>query len=358
MQHTLPISPEEWQSPSPLLNVPKVDLHIHQEVAPRLDRVLAAREGRLPYDWATWAARLVSEIPPGIARLRQLSRIFPVDPDLDAPPDNFIARLEDLLEEAAMQGAILVEVRFGGETMLRPDYLDLFREAERRVQSRHPSLHAEAIATLLLWYEPERLERVVQACLSQVAQGLRGVDFLSEPYDEEAEWETARSIAQRALDAGLGVTVHAGEFSSANLAAAASLPGVTRIGHAAFATSDQRLLDLLGERQLTVECCLSCNVLLGAVSSLENHPIRQLVAQGIPVVLGTDDPVQLGTDIGQEYRLASMLGFSQQALTKLTRHALSVAFTTPERRHHLLTLLDPPHPLSSLGEETRENMGE
>lgn len=340
MQHTGTLTPRTPQSAQQWLDLPKVDLHIHQEVAPRLDRVLAAREGRLPYDWPTWAARLMSEVPPGMARLRQLSSIFPVDPALDALPDNFIARLEDLLEEAAMQGAILVEVRFGGETMLLPDYLALFREAERRVHTRYPHLHAEAIATLLLHYEPERLERVVQACLSQAAQGLRGLDFLYVPYDEEAEWETARSIAQRAVDAGLGLTVHAGEFSSANLVAAATLPGVTRIGHAVFATADQQMVDLLRERQITVECCLSCNVVLGAVSSLERHPFRQLVAQGIPVVLGTDDPVQLSTTIGQEYGLASTLGFSHQALLEMTRHAVQVAFTTPERRRHLQTLLD------------------
>ena len=341
MQRRIPLPlKEELPFAHHLIDLPKADLHIHQEVSPRLDRVLAAREGRLPYDWSSWTTHLMSEIPPGIARLRQLASVFPVDPRLDALPDNFIARLEDLLEEAAMQGAILVEVRFGGETMLLPDYLDLFREAERRVQIRHPRFHAEAIAILLLWYEPDRLERVVQACLSQAAHGLRGLDFLYEPYDEEAEWETARSIARRAIDAGLGVTVHAGEFSSANLVAAATLPGVTRIGHAVFAPSDPHMLDLLGERQITVECCLSCNVILGAVSSLQHHPIRQLVAHGIPVVLGTDDPVQLNTNIGQEYGLAYALGFSQRALTEMTRHAVEVAFTTPERRRHLLALLD------------------
>jgi len=67
------------------------------------------------------------------------------------------------------------------------------------------------------------------------------------------------------------------------------------------------------------------------------------------VVLGTDDPVQLSTTIGHEYALASALGFSPQALQEMTRHAVQVAFTTPERRQHLLMLLDAisPPPASS-----------
>ena len=31
--------------------LPKADLHVHQEWSMRLDRVLARREGRAPYDW-------------------------------------------------------------------------------------------------------------------------------------------------------------------------------------------------------------------------------------------------------------------------------------------------------------------
>ena len=43
-----------------------------------------------------------------------------------------------------LAGAVLVEVRFGNETVLRPGFMELFREAERRVQARYPRLRAEA----------------------------------------------------------------------------------------------------------------------------------------------------------------------------------------------------------------------
>jgi adenosine deaminase len=334
----MPLSKENMMAS--LLSLPKADLHIHQEVAPRLDRVLARSEERRSYDWERWVQQLQHDIPPGIQRLRQLAQTFPVDVAVDAIPENFIARVEDLLEESARDGAILVEIRFGGETMLRADYLDLFREAERRVQSRYPNFHAEAIATLLLWYEPERLERVIHACLQQASQGLRGLDLLYEPYAEEADWSIAHQIAERAREAGLGITIHAGEFSPANLLAVARLPGVSRIGHGVFIASNPRIQDTIGERGLTVECCLTSNVVLGACPSLESHPIRLLLAAGIPVVLGTDDPVQLGTTIGQEYAKAATLGFSYSDLLGLTRQAIQVAFTTTKRRERMLSLLD------------------
>jgi adenosine deaminase len=241
-----------------------------------------------------------------------------------------------LLEEAARDGAVLVEVRCGGETALRPDFMVLFREAERRVQERYPRLRAEAIAPLLLWYEPERLERVFAACLRAAREGLRGIDLLYRPYDAEADWSVAARLAERAAEAGLGVTAHAGEFSTANIAAAARLPGLTRIGHATFAAADPRLLALLAERGVTVECSLSSNVVLGAVPSYEAHPIRRFLDAGIPVALGTDDPVQLCTTIGREYAIAASLGFTPRELLGFTQSAVRAAFTTPERRAALL----------------------
>jgi adenosine deaminase len=163
--------------------------------------------------------------------------------------------------------------------------------------------------------------------------------LLYEPYDREFDWERAGRIAARASDAGLGVTTHAGEFSPANIASALAIPGLTRLGHAVHAAHDPRLLDLVARSGVTIECCLTCNVVLGAVRSYEEHPVQRFVAHGIPVALGTDDPVQIGTTIGREYVLAHALGVSPAALLGMTRHAIQAAFTTPERRAAMLAAL-------------------
>jgi adenosine deaminase len=302
--------------------------------------VLAGRAGRAPYDWRGWAARLIAETPPGMPRLGRLGEIQPAAPAVDAEDGNFLARLEDLLDEAAADGAVLVEVRFGNETVLRPGFMELFREAERRVQARYPRLRAEAIVPLILWYAPERLERVVQACLRAAGDGLRGIDLLYAPYDTEAEWDVAARIAERAVAAGLGVTAHAGEFSTANIAAAARVPGLTRLGHATYAAADPRLLELLARRGITVECSLSCNVVLGSAASYTEHPIRLFAEHGIPIAICTDNPVQMGTTIGREYAIAQALGFSPSELLDVTRNAVRAAFTTPARRADLLAELD------------------
>jgi adenosine deaminase len=320
--------------------LPKADLHLHQEWSPRLDRVLARREGRPAYDWRSWARRVIEETPPGIARLRRLGEIVPTPPDVYANAEYFVAWVEDALEEAAADGAVLVEVRFGKAEVLRPGFMALFREAERRVRARHPAVCAEAIVILMPWKMPELLARLLDACVGAARDGLAGIDLLYEPYEAEADWEPMFRAAARAADAGLGVTAHAGEFSPANCAAALQVPHLTRIGHAVYAGRDPRLLDLLADRGVTVECSLSCNVVLGAVPSYEEHPLHRFVERGIPVALCSDVPVQVATTIGREYQVAHALGFSPAELAAFTANAIRASFAPPERKTRLLAELD------------------
>lgn len=319
--------------------MPKADIHLHQEWSPRLDRVLARRAGREPYDWSAWRRDLLADAPPGMARLQRLSQVFPapVAADDDA---GFTDRVEDTLRESAEGGSVYTEVRFGNETILRPGFMELFRRAEERVRDDFPGFYAEAIASVLLWYEPDRLAAVVDECVAAATEGLGGVDLLYVPYATEANWHVGRQVVDRAVDAGLGVTVHAGEFSTANIAAVAHLDGVTRIGHATQAFRDPWLLDVLAERNVTVEACLTCNVLLGAVTRLGDHPMRRFLDRGIKVALGTDNPVQVGTTIEAEYAAAAQLGLGEDALLALTRTAVECGFTSEERRRELLGRLD------------------
>jgi hypothetical protein len=330
--------------------LPKADLHLHQEAKARLDRLVAGREGRPPYDWRGWARRVRAETPPGMGRLGGIygpDATLPLGEASEDDPDAFVTRVADTLGEGAADGAILVEVRFGADQVLsRPDFMALFREAERRVRGRHPRFRAEAIGYLGLVDDPARLvavERQVAACLRAARDGLAGVDFRVDPYDTAADpalWRIAYRWAERAADAGLGVTVHAGEFSAANLAAALRVPGLRRLGHAVYAASDERLLERLAETGVAVECSLTCNVVLGAVPSYEDHPIRRFAARGIPVTLNTDLPVHVATSVGREYAVAAALGFTPAELLGFTRDAIRASFTSGERKTALMRALD------------------
>ncbi|HEX2033381.1 MAG TPA: hypothetical protein VHS99_04280 [Chloroflexota bacterium] len=339
----IPISPE-------VAALPKADLHLHQEVWPRRERLAARREGRVPFDWAGHARRVMAETPAGHERLvgiYQPDRHLDVRAAPEGDPEVLIARIAEQLEEGAADGAVLLEIRFGSSDIdTYPDFMTLFREAERRVQRRFPRLRAEAIAYLNLGPDEAVLrlaERRLEACLAAAAQGLGGVDFRVDPYDQEPDpalWAIAYRDAERAAGAGLGITVHAAEFSPAALAVALEVPHLKRIGHGVHAAGEGRFMDTLVRYGVTVECCLTSNVVLGAVPSYEEHPIKRLVEAGVPTTLNTDLPVHACTSIGREYAVAAALRFSTRELLEFTRHAVRASFTGAERRRALLDELD------------------
>lgn len=322
-----------------IARLPKADIHIHQEWSPRLDRVLAQREGRKSYDWRVWAAHLMAAEPPGESRLNQLSMTFPAPPEADTD-ENFVARMVDLFEEAAQDGAWLVEVRLGKDIVKRPDCMALFNEAARQVQAQYPHLCAAAIPFIDATWPPEELERLMRGYLSLAKGGLiHGADVFNRPYATEADWTEAYRIAGQLAETGLGITVHVAEVSPANLAAALKTPGVTRLGHATHAGYHSEPLELIAKSGVTVECALTCNVVLGATESYETHPIRTFAAAGIPIALCTDDPVQMGTTIGREYAIANALGFSHAELLGFTHSAIRAAFLPQAAREKLLAAL-------------------
>jgi adenosine deaminase len=323
--------------------LPKADLHVHAEAEARFERVLERRGGRTPRDRRIWAAHMMRAVPAGMARLMALDgdRVYDRErvEELDTEQDLVIARIADVLEEGAADGALLIEVIFGAATILVPGFMALFREAERQVRQRFPGLRAEALIASSKPGGPEWLERFLPACIAAAREGLAGINIIPQPYDAEIDWAPIYRWAPEASAAGLGLAAHAAEFGVEHLGGALGVPGLARIGHAVYAGHSPRLLEQLARSGVTVECSLTCNVVLGAVESYAGHPIRQLAAAGVPVTLSSDDPVRVATTIGREYAVAARLGFTERELLGFTANAVRASFTSEGRRVDLLAEL-------------------
>ena len=140
-----------------------------------------------------------------------------------------------------------------------------------------------------------------------------------------------------AADAGLGCSVHAGEWAGAeSVRAALDLP-VTRIGHGVRAIEDPALVAEIAERGVVLECCPTSNVVLGVFESFEVHPLPALREAGVRVTLASDDPPYFGATVGGEYAVASeRFGMSDDDLRALTRTAVEASFAEPPIREALL----------------------
>jgi adenosine deaminase len=144
-----------------------------------------------------------------------------------------------------------------------------------------------------------------------------------------------------AADAGLGCSVHAGEWAGAeSVRAALELP-VTRLGHGVRAIEDPALVAEIAERGIVLECCPTSNVVLGVFGSFEDHPLPALRDAGVRITLASDDPPYFGASVGGEYAVAGeRFGWSDAELRAVTRTAIEASFAEEPLRAALLARLD------------------
>jgi aminodeoxyfutalosine deaminase len=140
-----------------------------------------------------------------------------------------------------------------------------------------------------------------------VAVGLGGLEaeFPPEPY--EPAFALAESL-------GLGSVPHAGEVAGpSSVRGALEALGADRLRHGIRSVEDSGLVAELVGRGTVLDVCPHSNLRTGAVRSLEQHPLPQLVAAGVRCSISTDDPAMFDTDLTRDYEAAATLGVSPQA---------------------------------------------
>lgn len=135
----------------------------------------------------------------------------------------------------------------------------------------------------------------------------------------------------RALE--LPFTIHAGEADGPQSIWAAVEMGATRIGHGVRAIEDERLLDTLIKKRITLECCPTSNVQTAAVPSIEEHPVLKLLERGVSVTVNTDNMTVSGTTLAREFAvLKERLHMSVSQEKRLLLNSARAAFLPQEKR--------------------------
>ena len=152
------------------------------------------------------------------------------------------------------------------------------------------------------------------------------------------DFEKAHQLASKL---NLKKSYHAGEIDCAESIIQALKHGADRIGHGIRAIEDQKLIDELVSKKITLEIALTSNrILVNELhGDIHNHPVRQLYDKGVPITLNTDDAGIFGTDIEKEYHLAqSIFNFTRLELLDITLCGIDAAFVEDAEKMRLTDL--------------------
>ena len=143
-----------------------------------------------------------------------------------------------------------------------------------------------------------------------------------------------------AADAGLVTTPHSGFYTGPeHVRDCVELLGATRIGHGTAAAKDPATLALLAERGVALEICPTSYPPLG-VHKLDEIPLRPLLDAGVPVVLGSDDPLLFGVDLVGQYGICRALGLTDDELAGIAADSVRHSAAPDELKRRLLSEVD------------------
>ena len=148
-----------------------------------------------------------------------------------------------------------------------------------------------------------------------------------------------RDQFDRARAAGLHSVPHAGETTGPDSVWDALISlGAERIEHGTAAACDERLLEHLVKHKIALDICLTSSVALRVVPDLDQYPIGELVAAGVTLTINTDDPPMVGTDLNNEYTIATrMLDLDTNGVIGLALAAVDASFASPQTKAALRT---------------------
>jgi adenosine deaminase len=174
--------------------------------------------------------------------------------------------------------------------------------------------------------DKERQRQIAKLIETDAAECIIGIDLVG----DEAKFDPAfyAEIFAEWKKAGKGLEAHVGESQPAeNVRIAIEKLGVHRVAHGIKAADYPDILALAKERNVCFDTALTSNLFTGVVPSLQEHPVKRLLDQGVAVTIGTDDPAILLTDLDREYTLLqTTFGLSDEQVIDVMHNSYLHAF--------------------------------
>ena len=132
-------------------------------------------------------------------------------------------------------------------------------------------------------------------------------------------------------EAGINLTIHAGEGDGVHSIKDALSNGAQRIGHGVRIIEDIKLeTKELGDtskelidNQIPLEVCITSNIHTNMYNSVDDHPIKELIDFGFNISLNTDNRLMSNTSVNKEIEIAESLGIAnaEQLLINSTSYS-------------------------------------
>jgi adenosine deaminase len=323
--------------------LPKIELHRHLEGSLRLSTLAEVNRSRhlgFPEDDIDALRAYVQVTDEGgdyrvfLSKFGNLRRFYQT-------PELIHRFAYEAVADAAADNIRYMELRFTPMALARAqnytleEVTDWVIEAVNEAQRDFP-IKVRLIVNFNRHEDLSIAQRATQIAIANKDRGVVAIDmggdeasFSAEPFS----W-----LFQEAQAAGLGITVHAGEWGGVqNVLYAIEMIGSPRIGHGVKVMDNSSALAMARERGTIFEVCVTSNVQSGIFQRFIDHPIKVMYDLGLKVTLNTDDPSISNITLSDECHIvAASMGLELDDLKKMTLTAAEASFLPPDEKQLLI----------------------
>ena len=306
--------------------IPKTEIHLHMEACISKETLAGMLDkNNTPYEHAQ-LEKLYK-----FSNLQEFIQLFLFILDSIVSPDDFTLIFRNLRSYLENNNIRYAEV-FLAPSRLIQNGLD-FNEVARTIDSlakeclRDGGPEVKYLIDVSRTFGPENasknLQRVLQAkCDSIIGIGLGGAELMGPARDFKDVFAQARAEGLRAV-------AHSGEDDGPwSVRDTVEILKAERVGHGTSAIQDPELIELLKEKQIPIEICLTSNIFTGKyVREERNHPARRYYDEGLVCTINTDDPEIFNVDLTDEYfKFYKHMDFTVSELIDLDRQGVMSSF--------------------------------
>jgi adenosine deaminase len=233
----------------------------------------------------------------------------------------FIKRVEAAFLQATQDGVTVLCMSFGtGDKIHFNNDLQYYVSAIDKIhKSTAPDIHFIPEVCFGRTDNIEPIEKEFDEVIS--LNFFKSIDLVG---DDTKPVDNYRNIYRKAKKKGYILKAHVGEFGDAeSIRRAVEVLELQQVQHGISAIKSKDVMKWLANNKIQLNICPTSNVMLNRVEDYNNHPIKELYYNGIPVTINTDDMLIFNQSLSEDYlNLFSAGLFSANELNEIRETGL------------------------------------
>ena len=247
--------------------------------------------------------------------------------------------ISNLLNELKDDGLQYAELRFAPLQHLK-NGLKIEEVIEAAIEGlKKVDMYSNLIVCAMRHHDIEENMNLFKITKKYIGKGVCAVDLAG----AEALYPVSnfKEIFEYAKENSIPYTIHAGEADGSESVKNAVNMGATRIGHGIRSIEDESVMELIKDKNVTLEFCPKSNIDTRIFDNIKDYPLKKFIDKKIKITVNTDNMTVSNTSLKKEYmNLIKYLEIDKNDIKDLLLNSANAAFTTEDIKQILIRKIE------------------